>query len=263
MLQRSDKDPRPEFADDFRVSRELLDSGSDLLESNGSGPNAASRIFADELVERGIGAERALKDLAPFLRHAQRLGAPGFFAHIDPPTPVVSWIGSPWVASQNQNLLHADTGAFAQELERRVVRWLAPFFGADGGHMVPGATVANLSACWAAHELQGVTDVVASAAAHVSITKAARLMGLRLHRVETDESQRLSPTAVPNVCPSRTALVLTAGTTGAGAVEPLRAHARRGLATCRRGLGGTTKADEARRPACRDRVRGLRERVRT
>ena len=57
---------------------------------------------------------------------------------------------SAWTASRNQNLLHPDTAPVARELEAIVVRWLAPWFGMNGGHLVSGSTVANLTALWAA-----------------------------------------------------------------------------------------------------------------
>jgi len=137
----------------------------------------------------------------------------------DPPTPWVTWAAAQWTAALNQNLLHPDTAPVARELERRVVAWLAPAFGQDGGHLVPGSTVANLTALWVARDLHGVREVVASKAAHVSVRKAARLLGLPLREVDVDARQRMDPGALGDL--SRSALVLTAGTTTTGAVDPL------------------------------------------
>ena len=102
---------------------------------------------------------------------------------MDPPTPWVAWAGAQWAAALNQNLLHPDSAPVARELEERVVEWLAPFFGMSGGHLVPGSSVANLTALWAARELRGVEEVVASEAAHLSVRKAAALLGLRFRVV--------------------------------------------------------------------------------
>lgn len=93
-----------------------------------------------------------------------------------------------------------------------------------GGHLLPGSTVANLTAVWAARELAGVREVVASAAAHLSVRKAANTLGLAFREVPTDQRQRLRPDCLGEL--SAAALVLTAGTVATGAVDPLDAGHR-------------------------------------
>jgi L-2,4-diaminobutyrate decarboxylase len=140
---------------------------------------------------------------------------------MDPPTPWMTWAAAAWAASVNQNLLHPDAAPAARELEQRTIGWLCPFFGMSGGHLVPGSSVANLTALWAAREVAGVREVVASEAAHVSLAKAANLLGLPLRTVPIDDRQRLRPDALGDL--SRGVLVLTAGTVSTGAVDPLDA----------------------------------------
>lgn len=94
----------------------------------------------------------------------------------------MTWGAAAWAAAMNQNLLHPDSAPTARHLERTVIDWLAPAFGMDGGHLVPGSTVTNLTALWAARELSGARRVVVSAAAHVSVAKAAQILGLGLCR---------------------------------------------------------------------------------
>lgn len=174
------------------------------------------------LPEDGEGGARALRTLAgPVLAGAAPLGHPGYLAHMDPPTPWVTWAAAQWAAALNQNLLHPDTAPVARDLERRVVDWLAPHFAMNGGHLVPGSTVANLTALWAARELRGVREVVASQAAHLSVAKAAHLLGLAYRGVPFDRHQRLQPDRLGDL--TRSALVLTAGTVATGAVDPLDA----------------------------------------
>jgi L-2,4-diaminobutyrate decarboxylase len=175
----------------------------------------------DKLPAKGLGDRRALELLADGpLAGVARLGHPGFFAHMDPPTPWVTWAAALWASAFNQNLLHIDTGPAARELERLVIEWLAPAFGMSGGHLVPGSTVANLTALWAAREVAGVEAVVASAASHVSIRKAAHLLGLDLQVLPVDDSGKVDFGAAPDL--TGAALVLAAGTVASGQVEPLR-----------------------------------------
>jgi L-2,4-diaminobutyrate decarboxylase len=153
------------------------------------------------------------------LPSAAHLDAPGFFAHMDPSTPWITWVTAQWAARLNQNLLHPDTGAVARELEQKVVAVLAPVWGMDGGHMVPGSTIGNLTALWAARSLRGVTTVVASSAAHLSVPKAAHLLGLDYRAIPTNPHGRLDPHHLGDL--TNTAVVLTAGTTSTGSVDPL------------------------------------------
>jgi len=171
--------------------------------------------------EDGVGESRTLERLAPVvLGGAQRLGAPVAFAHMDPPTPWITWATTLWNASLNQNLLHPDVAPVARGLEQRVVGWLAPAFGMDGGHMTSGSTIANLTALWAARELRGVRTVVASEAAHLSVAKSAHILGLEFHAVATNPAGAMDTACLPTDL-SDCALVLTAGTTSAGAMDAL------------------------------------------
>jgi L-2,4-diaminobutyrate decarboxylase len=98
--------------------------------------------------------------------------------------------------------------------------WLSPFFGMSGGHMTAGSSLSNLTALWAARDCAGVQEVVASEAAHLSVAKAARILGLRHRTVPVDESGALDASSMPKDL-RKSALVLTAGTTAAGAIDPL------------------------------------------
>ncbi|MGF1563166.1 MAG: pyridoxal phosphate-dependent decarboxylase family protein [Geminicoccaceae bacterium] len=172
------------------------------------------------LPETGLGAGPALERLAPIvLGGGQRLGGPVALAHMDPPTPWVTWASALWNASLNQNLLHPDLASVARELEARVIDWIAPAFGMTGGHMTPGSTISNLTALWAARELASVRRVVASAGAHLSVAKSAHLLGLAYTPIG-QSGRPLVDTDLPDDL-SDAALVLTAGATGTGAIDAL------------------------------------------
>ena len=196
---------------EFAADRDGLQYALDLLTCDDVGDAVD---LPDRLPESGIGAIGAIDALSGAVLSASRdLGAPGFFAHMDPPTPWITWALHQWIASRNQNLLHPDSAPAARDLEQRVVGWLAPLFAMSGGHMTPGSTLANLTALWAAREA-GAADVVAGRGAYLSVKKAANLLAMP-HRVVDDWSR---PGDV-----RRSAVVLTAGTTSTGEIESLDA----------------------------------------
>jgi L-2,4-diaminobutyrate decarboxylase len=78
-----------------------------------------------------------------------------------------------------------------------VIGWLAPAFGMGGGHLVPGSTVTNLTALWAARDLTGARQVATSTAAHLSVRKAAHLLGLDLIEIPSTTPSSCAPTCYP------------------------------------------------------------------
>jgi len=214
-----------DFAPDEQGLTEALGRLVEFRSKPGS-PHVDPELMLDlpgVLPATGVGGRAALDRLAgPALGQASRLDHPGFLAHMDPPTPWMTWAATGWAAAVNQNLLHPDTGPVARQLEPLVIGWLAPAFGMGGGHLVPGSTIGNLTALWAARELTGVRRVVASAAADLSIAKAAQILGLQLVQVPVDDRQRLRKDLLPDDL-SDAVLVLTAGTVATGAIDPLAA----------------------------------------
>jgi glutamate/tyrosine decarboxylase-like PLP-dependent enzyme len=172
------------------------------------------------LPESGLGDMRALEMLSGHvLDRAAQLGSPTSLAHMDPPTPWITWAMALWNASLNQNMLHEMTSPFATQAEALVLSWLTPYFGMQGGHFCAGSTIANLTGIWAARDAAGVKKVVTSQAAHLSVEKACRLLRLELVKVAVDRQGRLVCEQLPNL--DDACLVLTAGTTATGAVDPL------------------------------------------
>lgn len=205
--------------DDFESNPVGLHRAVDLLTAAHGGPVAA---LSERMPETGIGSAAAIEALAPrVLGGAAHLGTKTSFGHMDPPTPWLTWATTMWNASLNQNLLHHATAPVARDIEERMVGWLAPFFGMQGGHMTAGSTLANITALWAARERAGVTEIAAGAGAHLSIAKSARLLGLRYRPLASTSAGAIAPDALDGHDLGRTALVLTAGTTNAGVIDPL------------------------------------------
>lgn len=173
------------------------------------------------LPDTGIGDEQALALVGNVIcEHSARLGDPHALAHMDPPTPQIAADLVGLNASVNQNLLHPDLSPFATKAECRVIAWLAPFFGMTNGHMCAGSTIANLTALWCARE-HGAIRVVASADAHISVPKAAHILGMPFEAVPVDGLGRLDRERLSNL--GDAAVVLTAGTTGRGVIDDLGA----------------------------------------
>jgi L-2,4-diaminobutyrate decarboxylase len=204
---------------DFDVNTSFLSRAVALL----SLPVEASQPveLKHSLGESGIDLVLALEDTArTIIGQARRLGAPTTFAHMDPPTPLASWVGELWNARLNQNLLHPETSPAARLVEDHVMAWLCPWFGMSGGQFTAGSTLANLTALWAAREIGGVKEVIASCGAHVSIEKAAHLLGLSYRQIPVTAAGSLDPEQLQGDL-DQSALVLIAGATSTGAVDTL------------------------------------------
>ena len=169
----------------------------------------------------GLGELETMDLLAPHvLGRAARLDRSDTLAHMDPPTPCITWVTALWNASLNQNLLHPATSPFALEAEKLVIDWLTPFFGMNGGHLCSGSTLANLTSLWAARDAAGIKRVVASKASHLSIKKAARILGLSYEEIPTNSKGQIDTEQLNNI--SDACLVLTAGTTATGSIDSLK-----------------------------------------
>ena len=122
-----DKTPKiePEHLDD----RELIDQALKQLEisrkpRNQPVPLGSKLALPEKLPESGLGSLAALEMIAPdALETSSQLHHPGFMAHMDPPTPAVTWAASLWQTATNQNLLHPDVAPKGRLLSQRVVDW--------------------------------------------------------------------------------------------------------------------------------------------
>lgn len=178
----------------------------------------------DKIPVQGIGDAAAFELVSAWVRErSAQLGRPDAFAHMDPAPSGVAARLAGLSAEFNQNLLHPDLSPFATEAERLVVKWLCPFFGMSAGHMCAGSTIANLAALWCARE-HGATRVIASADAHVSVPKSARILGLPFEGVAVTGTGRMDEALLPDL--KEAVLVLTAGTTGRGVIDDLGLAAR-------------------------------------
>jgi len=186
-----------------------------------------------------LGKGQLLTDLRALMGGAYRANHYGALAHLDPPALSVSIAADLVASGLNNNLLAQELSPSLSRLERRLCRWFASRLGlgpAATGVPASGGSLSNLMALVCAREQAGLQGdqravVFTGAAAHVSLDKALRVMGLpreALWRLPLDANGRLQPQAVEAALQRAhaeglrpMALVALAGTTVQGMVDPL------------------------------------------
>lgn len=169
---------------------------------------------------------------AGFEELVDRLGAANYpYFHPDyagqmlkPPHPVAV-AGYLTAMLVNPNNHADDGGAATSRMEREVVAELAGMFGLPQhlGHLTGGGTVANLEALFVARESHPGRGIAYSADAHYTHSRMCHLLGLEGHAVPVDAAGRMSMPALAELLETGAVgtVVLTAGTTGLGAVDPI------------------------------------------
>jgi L-2,4-diaminobutyrate decarboxylase len=207
-----------------------------------------SVLPAVEPESQGLAPERLLADLQLVMEGAYQPGHPGALAHLDPPPLTGSVVAELIAAGLNNNLLADELAPSLRRLERGLCAVIAGRLGLPegaGGVPASGGSLSNLMALVTAREQRcpgagREAVVVCGEDAHVSLQKAARVMGLApegLHRLPVDEEGQLQPELLEHHLAGLRqrgtpviAVVATAGTTVRGAVDPLEPIAR----ICRR-----------------------------
>jgi tyrosine decarboxylase/aspartate 1-decarboxylase len=122
------------------------------------------------------------------------------------------------------NLLDPKIFPSAKSLEEEAIQKIGALASNPGaaGYITSGGTEGNIVALWVARKLLKRKNVVAPASAHYSITKACDLQQLNLVHVELDETYRASVDSIrENVSKETLVIVVTAGTTALGLVDPI------------------------------------------
>jgi L-2,4-diaminobutyrate decarboxylase len=197
-----------------------------------------SALEGEPLPRHGVGAEAALGPLAALLASGAADPAdPACAAHLHTP-PLAVAVAADLVASAlNPSLDSWDQAPAATALEAQVVRGLADLVGfgtAAGGVMTSGGTASNLMGLLLARDRPGgaCRRVLCSEAAHFSIQRSAGILGLgedAVTRLRVDDAHRMDPAALRAALrdgDGPAVVVATAGTTDAGAIDPLPEIAR-------------------------------------
>ncbi len=179
--------------------------------------------------ERGEPFEAVLRDLdeilLPGLTHWQ---SPRFFGYFSVTASEPGILAELLAATLNNVGILWRTSPALTELELHVLDWLAQLLGLpDGwhGHIEDTASTSTLAAIIAARHATGRDVVVCSEHAHSSVDKAARMLGMELRKVPSDEEFRLR--ADDARLDDAAVVVATVGTTSMTSVDPVRALADR------------------------------------
>jgi glutamate/tyrosine decarboxylase-like PLP-dependent enzyme len=152
-------------------------------------------------------------------------GNPRYAAQmLKPPHPVavVGYLAAMLINPNNHAL---DGGPATAAMEKEVVNGLAAMFDLDEhlGHLTSSGTIANLEALFVARELHPSLGVAYSTEAHYTHARMCRVLGMAGHPVAVDPSGRMDVAALGEVLATGQVgtVVVTAGTTGVGVVEPV------------------------------------------
>jgi glutamate/tyrosine decarboxylase-like PLP-dependent enzyme len=178
----------------------------------------------------GLASPRALDDVLRALAARLEDNYPFFHPHfagqmLKPPHPVAA-AGYAAAMLINPNNHALDGGPATAALEREVVADLAAMFRLPEptlGHLTSSGTIANLEALFVARELHPGKAIAHSVAAHYTHSRMAHVLGVETRPVATDDRGRIDIDALESELRSGEigTVVLTTGTTGIGAVDPV------------------------------------------
>jgi glutamate/tyrosine decarboxylase-like PLP-dependent enzyme len=124
----------------------------------------------------------------------------------------------------NPNNHALDASPVTSEMEKEAVAELAAMLGLGEpnlGHLAASGTIANLEALWVARELHPGKGVAYGANAHYTHSRMCQVLRMPAHEVAADAHGRIDLDALDALCARGEVgtVVLTAGTTGLGAVD--------------------------------------------
>jgi glutamate/tyrosine decarboxylase-like PLP-dependent enzyme len=143
---------------------------------------------------------------------------------LKPPHPVaIAGYAAAMLINPNNHAL--DGGPATAKMEREVVRQLAEMFGYGEhlGHLTSSGTIANLEALYVAREIHPGLDIAYSAESHYTHSRMCKLIGATGHAVPVDDTGKMDLDALESLLRTGNVgtVVVTAGTTGLGVVDPV------------------------------------------
>ncbi len=213
-------------------------------------PTAATEfagLFPNKLPLDGTSVEQVFAECRAIRDASRHSGHPRFFGYVASSASPVGVIADFIASALNQNLTAWRSSPSATDVERMVVGWLGSLigYGEDaGGLLTSGGSMANLNALYVAHRAKSPEQasnkglwatkpmtIYASDQAHLSIEKAADVLGLgreQVRKIKSDENFRLDVRDLRERLASDTrnnlqpfCVVASAGTVNTGAIDPL------------------------------------------
>jgi glutamate/tyrosine decarboxylase-like PLP-dependent enzyme len=125
----------------------------------------------------------------------------------------------------NPNNHALDGGPATAKMELEVIAELAKMFGLDShlGHLTSSGTIANLEALWVARSLHPQKAIAFSSEAHYTHRRMCDVIGAKCVEISADSHGRMDLDDLRDKFKKEKigTVVMTAGTTGIGAVDPI------------------------------------------
>ncbi len=209
-------------------------------ETNRTGPLPEVKDFPEVSPrQKGLSSKELLGDLEMIMRGAYQPSHPGALAHLDPPPLSASIVGDLICSGLNNNLLAEELSPTLTKLENSICSWMAKEIGMKtkaSGVAASGGSISNLMALVLARYKANLSYdpnavICTSSEAHVSISRALKIMGLppeALQTIPTDIDGQLLMSSLKEQLSyihqsgrKCFAVVATAGTTIRGSIDPL------------------------------------------
>lgn len=173
--------------------------------------------------------EAILKELAHKLQDNYPYHSPDYAGQmIKPPLPLA--LAAHWMTSfVNPNNHALDGGRATSALELETIGALGNMVGYSKplGHLTSGGTTANLEALWVARQCDANTIVLANEHAHYTHSRMSEVLGMPFQAIASVENGSMNCSKLEEVLAqlhsngAKSTIVVTLGTTGMGAVDPL------------------------------------------
>jgi len=182
----------------------------------------------DELAAPALddAGQQALNELTARLQDNFPFFHPRYAGQMLKPPHPVAWVAQAVTSLVNPNNHALDGGPATAQMEKEAITELKQLFGWPAeslGHLTAGGTMANLEALWIARELHPDRGVAFGRNAHYTHERVCRVLGIQGHPVDADASGRMDMSALEQVLAAGEVgtVVVTPGTTGLGAVDPV------------------------------------------
>ncbi|WP_442816675.1 pyridoxal phosphate-dependent decarboxylase family protein [Streptomyces sp. NBC_01304] len=181
-------------------------------------PHRSHQIDDDEFALAFERLSKRLDDNYPFF-HPSYAGQ-----MVKPPHPAAV-VGYVTTMLFNPNNHAAEGGPATTEMEREVITALGDMFGLTEplGHLTTSGTMANLEALYVARESHPGRGVAFSSECHYTHERMCQVLAMEGHRVPVDGLGRIELDALEGLLRTGRVgtVVVTTGTTGLGAVDPV------------------------------------------